>query len=87
MRFGFPDDYWNGYPEEVRSLQLPQITAAATDLLEPDRLIWVVVGDRSEIEPGIRALGLGEIRLLDTDGRAASSWHAEPVASSSPAWQ
>ena len=34
----------------------------------PDRLIWVVVGDRQKIEAGIRELNLGEIHLIDADG-------------------
>jgi zinc protease len=82
VRFGFPDDYWNQYPDQVRSLQLSQVAEAATDVLEPDRLIWVVVGDRSEIEAGIRAAKLGEIQLLDPDGRASPP-SAEPIASGS----
>jgi zinc protease len=32
-------------------------------------LVWVVVGDRATVEPAIRELGLGEIRLLDADGQ------------------
>ena len=41
---------------------------AAGRILQPDRMIWVVVGDRARIEESIRALGLGEIRFLDADG-------------------
>jgi zinc protease len=29
----------------------------------------VVVGDRARIEPGLRQLGLGDIRLIDADGK------------------
>jgi zinc protease len=32
-------------------------------------MVWVVVGDRSKVEAGIKELGLGEIRLLDADGK------------------
>jgi len=32
-------------------------------------VVWVVVGDRSKIEAGIRALGLGELKFLDADGK------------------
>jgi zinc protease len=84
VRFGFADDYWNGYPGRVRSLQLSDV-AAAVDVLEPDRLIWVVVGDRSEIEPGIRALGLGVVRVLDPDGRVPGGSNAESAAAASAA--
>jgi len=41
-------------------------------VVHPDKLIWVVVGDRAKIEPGLRELKLGEIRLIDTDGKPVS---------------
>jgi hypothetical protein len=31
---------------------------AATAALQPDRIIWVVVGDRKLVEPQLRTLGL-----------------------------
>jgi zinc protease len=68
VRFGLPDDYWNRYPEQVRALSDDQISAAASDVVKPDGLVWVVVGDRAKIEPGIRELGYGEIILMDADG-------------------
>ena len=37
-------------------------------MLQPDNLVWIVVGDRGRIEEKIRALGLGEMRFLDADG-------------------
>ena len=44
---------------------------AAQQVVHPDQLVWVVVGDRSKIESGIRELGWGEIQLLDADGNPA----------------
>jgi hypothetical protein len=35
----------------------------------PDRFVWVVIGDRAKIESGIKELNLGDIVLLDADGR------------------
>jgi zinc protease len=32
-------------------------------------MTWVVVGDLSKIEKDIRALGIGEVRVLDADGK------------------
>jgi zinc protease len=69
VRFGFADDYWQGYPEAVRALDLAQVSAAARSVVRADALTWVVVGDRAKIEAGIRELGFGEIRVLDADGR------------------
>jgi zinc protease len=34
----------------------------------PDKLIWVVVGDMSKVEQGIRAMNLGEVHKIDVDG-------------------
>lgn len=69
VRFGLPDDYWNTYAERVRALNLDDVTAAARQIIRPDRLIWVVVGDREKVEPGIRDLGFDDIQLIDTEGR------------------
>ena len=68
VRFGLPDNYYQTYPQKIRSLQLGDLERAATTVVHPDRLVWIVVGDRSKIEAGIRELGLGEIRFLDADG-------------------
>jgi len=68
VRFGLPDDYWDAYAGRVRALGLADLDAEAKRVIQPDRLVWLVVGDRAVVEPGIRELGLGEIRLLDADG-------------------
>ncbi len=68
VRFGLPDDHWQRYPEQVRALSGAQITAAAEDVVQPDGMVWVVVGDRARIEAGIRELGYGDIILMDADG-------------------
>jgi len=68
VRFGLPDDYWDTYPDKVRSLTDSQISRAAADVVQPDGMVWVVVGDRAKVEEGIRALGYGDIILMDADG-------------------
>jgi zinc protease len=68
VTYDLPDDYWDRYAERVRSLTLDEVSEAALSVVKPDRLLWVIVGDRAEIEPRIRELGTGEITLLDTDG-------------------
>jgi zinc protease len=69
VTFGLDDRFWDTYADKIRA-QTPQtLTAAAQETVHPDRLVWVVVGDRSKIESGIRALNLGEIKFIDADGR------------------
>ena len=67
-RFGLPDDFWATYPDRVRALDLSQVQEAASKFIHPDKMVWVVVGDRAFIESGIRELGFGEIVILDVDG-------------------
>jgi zinc protease len=71
-RFGLPDDYFATYPGKVRALKTADMIKAAGKLLHPDRVVWIVVGDRSKIESPIRDLGFGEIRRIDADGNAVA---------------
>jgi zinc protease len=68
VRYGYDDDYWDTYAERIRSLSLGEVAKAAEDYVQPDRLVWVVVGDREKIEDEVRALEFGEVAFLDVDG-------------------
>jgi zinc protease len=68
VRYGYPDDYYTTYPEKVQAASLSDLRNAAEKLVQPENLIWVVVGDREKIEAGIRSLDYGEIKFLDGDG-------------------
>jgi len=68
VEFGLADDYWKRYPSDVGALDQPAVAAAAKQVLAPDKVVWVVVGDRAKIEAGIREQGFAEIRLIDADG-------------------
>ena len=68
IRFGLPDDYYETYPRKLRNLRLAEVSLAARRLISVDQLLWVVVGDLSRIEKGIRELNLGEIHHVDADG-------------------
>ncbi len=64
VTYDLPDDEWNRYVRELASITPGQATKAARDHLNPDALLIIVVGDREKIEPGIRELGLGEVKYL-----------------------
>jgi zinc protease len=70
VRFGWPDDYFITYPDKVRALTQGEVQQAAGLAVHPKQLVWVVVGDRSKIEAGVRELGWGEIHHLDPDGHS-----------------
>ena len=68
VRYGLPDDYFVAYPEKVRALQLKDIVSAAERVIRPNSMVWVVIGDRSKVEAGIRELKFGEVTTIDADG-------------------
>jgi zinc protease len=68
VTYNLPDDYWNTYASNVRRLSLDQVNTAAEQIIKPDNLVWVVIGDREKIESDIRNLEWGDITLLDVDG-------------------
>jgi zinc protease len=70
VRFGRPDDYATTLKQRYEAVGLENLQGAAEQVLKPDRLTWVIIGDRAEIEQGLRELGIGEVGFLDPDGNA-----------------
>ena len=69
VQFGLPDDYYETMAAKIRTLKPADVASAAKIVDHPDNLIWVVVGDRSKIEAGVKELNLGELRFLGPDGK------------------
>jgi zinc protease len=67
VQYDLPEDYYQTYAGKVRALTLADIEKSAREVVQPNHLIWVVVGDRAKIEAGIRELGLGEVRVLNPE--------------------
>jgi zinc protease len=61
LQFGLPLDYYDTYVSRVSALTIADVNACAKLLLDPRQMIWMVVADRSQVEPGLRNLGIGEI--------------------------
>ena len=65
MQHGLPLDFYSTYVSRVTALTTNDITAAAKKVLDPAHTIWMVVGDRKELEPALKALNLGEIIAVE----------------------
>jgi len=65
ITFELDDRYYDTYPGKVRALTLEQIPAAAAEVVHPDQLVWVIVGDRAKIEAGVRELNLGDVKVIE----------------------
>ena len=69
-RFNRPDDYVETLKEQYEAVNLEKVQSAAEQVIHPGKLTWLIVGDRAQIEETVRELGLGPVRVLDTDGNA-----------------
>ncbi len=68
VQYQLPIDYYDTYAGKVKALSLENTNDAAVEVIRPQNMTWVIVGDRAKIESGIRDLNLGEIRFVDADG-------------------
>jgi len=65
--YGLPDSYFAEYTAKIAAVTTVDVQRAAAAHIRPDNVAVVVVGDRREIEPGIRALNLGPVRVVRVD--------------------
>ena len=68
INLNLPAHYWVNYSTNLRSLSESQLDAAAKKFVRPGEIVWIVIGDLSKIEAGIRELNIGEVVRLDADG-------------------
>jgi zinc protease len=65
--YGLPDRYFGQYIDNIQAVTAAMVQKAATTYIQPKRFAVVVVGDRKVVEPGIRALNLGPVRVMSVD--------------------
>lgn len=67
---GRPDDYYETLATTYRALGSAEIEAAAREYLQPEGLVFVIVGERKTVEPQLRKLGIPiEIREADEQAK------------------
>ncbi|MDN5924220.1 MAG: insulinase family protein, partial [Xanthomonadales bacterium] len=64
-----PDDYVQTLKSHINGLKDKNIEAAAKQVIQPEHLTWVIVGDLKKIEKPVRALKLGTVKVLDDNGK------------------
>ncbi len=64
-----PDDYVQTLKARTEAQTDAEVNAAAKEVIHPDQLTWVVVGDLSKIEQPLKKLDLGVMQVLDADGK------------------
>ncbi|MGH7548285.1 MAG: M16 family metallopeptidase [Gemmatimonadales bacterium] len=66
--YGLPLDYYSRYIERINAVTAADVQRAARQYIDPDHFDVVVVGDKGQIEAGIRALNEGPIVYRDMWG-------------------
>lgn len=67
VRYGYPKDHFDTYASKINSLSLDDINSAAKKVVNPNKIDWIVVGDKAEVEAGLNQLGM-DVKLIDVDG-------------------
>jgi len=67
--YGLPLDYFDHYVERINAVTAADVQRVARQYIDPDHFDIVVVGDKSQIEAGIKALNEGPIVYRDLWGQ------------------
>ncbi|MDT8321661.1 MAG: pitrilysin family protein [Xanthomonadales bacterium] len=67
-RFDRPDDYVATLKDRYQGVTLEDVQQAARQVLRPQAITWVVVGDRALIEEELAELHIAPIEYIDTAG-------------------
>jgi predicted Zn-dependent peptidase len=65
--YDLPERFFAQYVDSIQAVTSAAVQKAAATYIVPKRFAVVVVGDRKVIEPGIRALNLGPVRVMSVD--------------------
>jgi zinc protease len=67
--YSLPEDYISAFLPRIQSTPSAEVPKVMADLAARAQRITLVVGDRKVVEPGLKALGAGEVRVIDADGK------------------
>jgi len=65
--YHLPEDYFSTYVQRIEAVTPADVQRVAQRYIVPGRFAVVIAGDRAAIEPGIKALNLGPIKIMTID--------------------
>lgn len=69
VQYDRPDDYVQTLKARLEQIDQTAAQAAIKEIVAPEAMTWVIVGDLKQIEAPVRALKLGDVQVLDVDGK------------------
>jgi len=67
-RFGRQDDYVTNLKKRYQATSLQDVQQAATEVLHPEKLTWVIVGDSAKIRASLEQLNLAPVEMMNANG-------------------
>lgn len=61
--YGLPEDWWGTYRGHLDAVTVDEVHAAARDLIRPDELLILVVGDAEKVRSELEAAGIGSLEV------------------------
>jgi len=68
VKYNLPDDYYQKYDANVRSLSLNELQSVSKKAVKPNAVNWFMVGDKEKISSKLNELGFDNIIEIDADG-------------------
>ncbi len=62
--YNLSEDYFNQYTRQILSVSKADVQRVAQKYIVPDKMAFIIVGDREKIEKGVRDLKLGSIKMM-----------------------
>ena len=67
--YGLPLDYYNNYVQNIEAVTEVDVARVAQQYINPGSLAVVIVGDRKNIEQGLKATNVGAVVIRDMSGQ------------------
>ncbi len=71
--YRLPLDYYSSLPRKIEAVIIAEVQRVAQKYLSPDKMVIVVVGDRSAVEPELKKLDLGPLEVYDANMQSVGS--------------
>ena len=68
ITYGLDERYWDTYVDKLNNIDLKQVNQAASEHLNAEKMLWLVVGDRNKIEDDILNAKIGKLVIIDAQG-------------------
>jgi predicted Zn-dependent peptidase len=62
--YGLADDFWQTYRDRIEAVGPAEAHAAAVELIRPDEMLIMAVGDAAKVRESVEALNLGPVEVV-----------------------